>query len=559
MVNTRKSLLTRKLLRDLKDGWKSFVAVWIICMLSVTLYVGIDATWRGIEEILEGQFTDSNLADIWVRGLVSDRTVRDIEAIEGVQIAQRRVALEMKAEELSGQPNVMLFMSDGETVVNKPVLRAGVEPDPLVKNQCVLYERFAQAHGLEIGDVLRLTLGDRVIDLVISGFCIMPEYVVTSEGDALAPSPAAFGYAGVSEGTLSFMSYNEVVLTLDPGADFASVKRTIQGLVDDWQTAVSGREDITGVKMAMDEAQQIRAIGAIFPVVFFVIAALITWTTMGRLVENQRLQIGSLFSLGHGRAQLTWHYAQYGLLISIVGALTGFAGARYLIAPILLIFLDTTYVLPDALPYMPPLIMLLITLVLMAITGGASMLSARTALRMTPAALLRPKPPGKGKRVFLENIRGIWNRMTFSEKMILRNMFRTPVRMLLGLIGAAGCAALMLTGFGMRDSVDYVMVNHYTNTLCYDARATLKGEVLVDYGRGLALRAGADSYEEEMITGCEVRIGDEWRAKRVFVLEDECDMIRLWDEKGERVEMPQAGAVLSRMTAEDFGLMWETC
>ena len=544
--------LVIKLLRDLKNGWKSFVSILIICMLAVTLYAGIDATWRCIDRELNRQFVESSVADLWIRGEVSDRTIRDLKAIEGVQNAQRRISVEFKADDLATQPKLMLIMNDADPVILKPLVREGALP--VKANECMVSQRFGQAHGLSLGDRLRVTMGDRELTLTITGFGFLPEYVVSSDGNELAPSPLQNGYAYVAPGTLSFLPYSEAALTLKPGASLAAVRSAVDVLMKGRQVVLIERSDVFGIKMALEQAQQIRAMGAIFPLVFFIVAALITWTTMNRLVESQRLQIGSLFALGYTRRELTLHYASYGFLIAILGALTGLAGARYGVGPILMSFINAVYALPDAVPVLSPWVMLGMSLVLSAITGGASILSARAAFRQSPAALLRPKPPGKGKRVFLENMRGVWKHTPFSEKMILRNMLRNPVRLLMGLIGALGCSALILVGFGLRDSVDYVLVNHYTRTMHYDARVTLKADASVDYAKSVALRAGAQSFEEEMITSAEVLVQGEWRSKQVYVLSNGHEMVRLSDEEGNPVILGDDGVALTRKAAADYGL-----
>ncbi|MDR3050267.1 MAG: ABC transporter permease, partial [Oscillospiraceae bacterium] len=554
MVARGISPLGRKLLRDVRQGWKSFSAVWLICTLAVTLYVGIDATWRGMQRNLDAQFTQSNMADIWVRGPISDRGARDLAKLPGVDRVQRRVSVEGKAKALQGEPVVALLMSEGEAVLDKPFVIQGTGFAPGRKNQCVLQERFALAHGLGIGDTLRVDVGGQWVDMTICGLGTLPEYVVTGYGGEFGPNPFRFGYGVVSPGTLGDVPYGEACLAIAPGADAAAVKAAAQDLLADQQVVALGRENIAGIKMAMDEAQQIRALGAIFPAVFFVIAALITWTTMGRLVENQWLQIGTLFAQGYGRGALMLHYGSYGLLIAAAGALAGLAGACLGIAPLLMNMIGSIYTLPGGTFLLTPGVALGIAGVLALITGGASLLSAANALRQVPAALLRPRPPGKGRRILLEKVPGIWRRLRFSDKMILRNLLRSPARMAMGLVGAMGCAAMMLTGFGMRDSVDYVMRNHYTRTMHYDARVTLGQDAPPGYARAVALRAGATELEEEMLTTCEALVQGEWQVKRVFVLADDHDMINLTDAANQRSALPPAGVALSQKTAEDMGL-----
>ena len=148
------SPLTRKLLRDIREGWMSFAAIWVISTLAITLYVGIDATWRGMDRSLEEQFSVGNMADLWVSGPVSDRMLRDLEALPGVAQAQRRVSVEGTASGLAGEPAVRLVMSERDTRINGPLVLEGTDFPPEGRNLCVLQESFARAYGLGPGDVL---------------------------------------------------------------------------------------------------------------------------------------------------------------------------------------------------------------------------------------------------------------------------------------------------------------------------------------------------------------------------------------------------------------------
>lgn len=547
-----KSPLLTKLLRDLRDGWKSFLAILIICALAIILYMGLDASWRAIDMDLTEQFEQSNMADMWVSGQLSERSLRDIAALPGVSQAQRRVGATFDAPALDQSPTLTLVANEGEPLVCIPLLREGRLPQ--AANEAMLSENFAKAQGIQPGDSIRIEQGDRQMSLLVTGLGLLPEFVVSSEGDELAPSALKKGYAYVTRETLGYLPLSEIALTLVPGADLGEVRAAVQALSEERQVVVIEREEVFGIKMATEQSQQIRALGAIFPLIFFVIAALITWTTMNRLIESQRLQIGSLFAMGYTRRELLGHYAGYGILVAVAGLIIGIAGALWIVAPIVLYFTGTAYAMPDAQPYLSPVATLVVGLALMAMTGGASMLSARSALSQTPASLLRPKPPGKGKRVFLERIKWLWRRLPFSEKMILRNMLRSPMRLLIGLIGAIGCSALMLSGFGMRDSVNYVMINHYTRTMHYDIRVSLQDQLPDGYAQSLALRTGADAFELEMITSAEVQVQDEWRMKQVYVLEDAHDMIRLNDESGEALTLPASGLALTRVAADEYGL-----
>ena len=545
-------LLGHKLLRDIRDNWKSFAAIFIICMLSTMLYCGMDAAWRGMEKNLQAQFEQSGLADIWIMGQVSDRKVRDITAMKGVMDAQRRVHLRASAD-VPNEPDIELYVSDGAARINKPMVFHGTALPEEKKFVCVLDTRFAEAAGIRAGDSLSVNAAGVSLELMVGGIGYSPEYVVYSDGFSFSADPKSFGYAYLSPGSLGFLPYQETVVLLEPGADAEQIKLDIQILLDDPQMLVLTRDDKVGIKMAVEEVDQIRALGQVFPVVFFLVAALITWSTMKRMVESQRMQIGTLCSLGYDKGQLIRHYTGYGLLVSALGAAAGLAGARFFLGNIVMWVLMSIYNMPGATVYMHPGIMAG-TGMLTVLTGmSASFLSCYRSLREVPASLLRPKPPAHGKRIFLERIPFVWQRLSFSAKLITRNMLRNTFRFLIGIIGVVGCSALLLTGFGMRDSVVFVLQNHYTNTMRYDVRVDLDASVKEDYPEAVFLRIGALGMETVMERSCELLIDDRFVTKGLYVLEDHHEMVYLL-RGGQRVWLPKEGIALSERTAEETGL-----
>jgi putative ABC transport system permease protein len=167
---------------------------------------------------------------------------------------------------------------------------------------------------------------------------------------------------------------------------------------------------------------------------------------------------------------------------------------------------------------------------------------------------LRPKAPAKAKKIFLERISLLWSNLSFSGKFIARNMLRSRVRLFMGLVGTIGCTALMLVGFGLRDTVEYAKWDYHTNTLQYDARVSLVRNAPEGYGASVKNRTGAKSAEEEMITALDVFLTGDWKEKPVFVLENGQQLIVLKDENENRVELPPGGVTLTRKMADDYGL-----
>ena len=557
MVRRRKrgNLLNKKLLRDILSGWKSFMAVLIMCMLSVTLYCGINGSAMGMQRILDELFAATHLSDLWIMGEISDRQVMEIARLPGVSDAQRRVRGRATVRNLPGEPELDLFMSEGPARVNRPILISGEDFPPGEKNLIILGEPFAAAHDLRPGDRLTVDFLGTPLELRIVGIGYQSEYVVYSNGNSWKADAATFGYATVSEGTLAMFPFTGTSITIEPGADAGAVKESIEALLDDAQKKVLLREDILGIRMAIEEVEQIHALGQVFPAVFFFVAALITWSTMKRLVDNQRQQIGTLRSQGYGSGALTWHYTSYGLWIALLGSALGLFLADIFLGRTVIGMLSSIYMMPGVAPYIDPTMGAAVSALMVLIATGASFLSCERSLRESPAALLRPRPPAKGRRVFLEYIPLVWKRASFSTKMVVRNIQRNIPRFAIGVVGVVGCTALLLTGFGLRDSVKFVLENHYGYTMRYDLRVTLNKPYLSDsYLNALRNRAGAREMESMMETGVEVWLDNGWQSKQLFVLDDEPSMVRVEDTNQNPVAMPPRGVLMTEKFGEETGV-----
>lgn len=548
----RENMLHRKLRRDMSMNWKAFASMLILCTLSVTLWLGINAAARGMERSLDALFASSNLADLWVSGSVSDSTARSLSALPGVLDAQRRARVRVKAD-LTGDPKLDLYMFDGTARLSKPIILSGSDLPEDARDACLIDFKFAGATGISPGDRITVIYGGVRRELRVTGTCYSPEYVVHSDGYSFNVDPHTFGYGFVSPGALDGVPYNETVVTLQEGADASALKHAAEELIDDASIQVSTRKDRPYILMAMEEADQVRAMGEIFPSVFFLVAALITFSTMRRLIENQRTQLGTLYSLGYTRAQLYRHYGGFGLFIALLGALLGALGARFFLGQVAMDMLTALYIMPGGGLYMDPAMVAAATALIVLITLGASFLSCHEALRDVPANLLRPRPPRSGRRVLMERIPVLWRHLSFSNKLIVRNMSRNASRFLISVVGVVGCSMLLLTGYGMRDSVSYVLDHYFSVNMRYDVRVDLAQNAPDGYDTAVKSRSGASEMERFMEGQLQLFTDGVWKDKSFAVLEDHHDMVYL-EDGGERVSLPLQGAAVTRRLAEDLGL-----
>ncbi len=260
--------------------------------------------------------------------------------------------------------------------------------------------------------------------------------------------------------------------------------------VPEWK--ISDRDDLPEYTGYGENADRMKNIGEVFPVLFFLVAALISLTTMTRMVEEQRTQIGTLKALGYGKFAIASKYMFYALAATLGGSVFGvFAGEKILPFIIINAYGIMYHHMPDiVIPYNMQFAVLATGAALVC-TLGATVVACYHELAATPAILMRPPAPKQGKRVLLERVTILWRHLSFTWKSTLRNLFRYKKRFLMTIFGIGGCMALILVGFGLRDSIMDVAVLQYQELQLYD------GIILLDEDADTQERQKLSDYLEE--------------------------------------------------------------
>ena len=226
------------------------------------------------------------------------------------------------------------------------------------------------------------------------------------------------------------------------------------------------------------DAERMANLASVFPVIFFLVAALVCLTTMTRMVEEQRVQIGSLKAMGYSGLAISRKYLLYGLLPSLTGGVFGLVIGYILFPKMIFTAYQIMYQMPNIELRAYPGISAFSVLAAVACTTLATLWACLATLRETPASLMRPRTPKAGKRVFLEYIKPLWRKMSFTHKVTARNLFRYQKRFWMTVIGIGGCTALIIAGFGMRSSLLFTMSRQYDDLFHYSAQVTLSSNVL---------------------------------------------------------------------------------
>lgn len=250
--------------------------------------------------------------------------------------------------------------------------------------------------------------------------------------------------------------------------------------IEDCKWYILGRNTNVGYVSYQQDAERMGNLASVFPLIFFLVAALVCLTTMTRMVEDQRVEIGGLKALGYSRSAIALKYVGYGFLSSFFGGILGLALGVTIIPTIIFNAWKVLYTVGDMELFLLPEVALFSVGAAVLCVTGTAFATCFAALTAVPAQLMRPKSPKPGRRVLLERIRPVWKRMSFTWKVTMRNLFRYKKRFWMTVIGIGGCTALIITGFGIRNSLYDVFDKQYDEITPYSAQVSLMDNITED-------------------------------------------------------------------------------
>lgn len=340
--------------------------------------------------------------------------------------------------------------------------------------------------------------------------------------------------------------------------ELADARREIEDIQEP-DTYVLGRDTNVGYVCFESDSNIVEGIANLFPAFFFLVAALVCITTMNRMVEEQRTQIGVLKALGYGNGAIMSKYLVYSGLAAVGGCVGGFLLGTWGFPKVIWMCYEIMYN-ADPIFYVFNWKLAAISLAVALLCSlGTTWLSCRVELSSAAAALMRPKAPKAGKRVFLERVTFLWRRLSFLKKVSVRNIFRYKKRLFMMVIGISGCTALLVTGFGIKDSIADIAAKQFQEIQVYDIGVSLKEDADEKMIEKLeALRDfGAEEFLCVMEKNMDLLTGS--GAKSVWLVAGTAGSMpsfwRLETPQGEEIPWPGIGeAVISKKLAEDYDL-----
>ncbi|MBQ6575333.1 MAG: FtsX-like permease family protein, partial [Lachnospiraceae bacterium] len=490
-------MLTRKMWRDLLKNKTQFISIFLMSLLGMLVFVGIDAESSGGAAAADSYYRSQNLCDIWVNGAgFSDDDVRTAKKVSGVKDVEKRLTLTGNAEKYDNAYMHINFMDSNN--INRLLLYDGIQFDP-DKDGMWIQEWFARTNGINIGDTLTVKIDSMKIDGIVRGIIDAPDYVYyVSEMDVMYPNYQKCGLVFMPSSMFPDqpVRYNRLIVDvrddMSDEADIAVIKERLEDAFDRDDIAVTGRSQDLSFSTFDAEVKQHHAMGSMFSIVFLAIALLGIVTTMARVTAGQRTVIGTMKALGFKKSTITMHYISYGFVISTIGCITGAWIGYVTMPPWILGMFEGSYLIPN-LKGKITATDIYATCLAIAVSTLVSFLSCRKELRDMPAVTLKPPAPKKVRHSALEKSR-LWLKLDFATQWNIRDVFRNKMRSLMGIMGVLGCAMLLECGFGCFDSINGLMDKMYGELMTADNKILLSSDAGAGYAYDLS-----NKYKGQMI------------------------------------------------------------
>lgn len=480
-------------LRTIKRNIPRFLSLMVMSILGVFVFVGLLSTSPDMIKTLDCYLDEHKVYDIRILSNLGF-SGEDVESLKGLE--------KIEQVELSYQKDILCSWEKEEQVIEFVSLPKKVNTVTLLEGEypkeareVLVEEAFVSITGLGIGD--SFCMGEERV--TITGTVESPLYynsvsISQSRGTTDVGTGKviyyAYGVEELFEEVLKMTRFTDCYLTVKGAEDFTTSEEAYQELVDE-QTEeirsldkpsfmgmeptwyIQDRTDYITYSDYIDDSNSIANLSKIFPVVFFVVAVLVSLISMNRMVEDDRLEIGTLKSLGFSNGTIMRKYASFSFFATFLGGCLGAALGMVVIPQIIYSIYGLLFDLPGLVMMFPVKVVVLGLVIMLLCVCGTSLLTARVELKEKPSVLMRPRAPKSGRRVFLERLPFLWKKLKFSRKVTIRNIFRYKKRVFATVFGIAGCTALMLIGFGVRDSVKEIASEQFGSIFVYDGTVFL--------------------------------------------------------------------------------------
>lgn len=565
-----KTPLLNKLMRDLLQKKLLFLSVGLLLIIAISMYVGMGGVYQDLNGARIKYYNHYHLADFMVdvESVNSDVLQRleqepNIKAISGRVVTSATVDIHLDQAHLfdDDQPSIpgiaMSYPTKPPAQINDVMPYQGGTFSHPYAHEVLLVEKFATSNHVRVGDTIRVHLIDGPHDLLVVGIVNSPEYIfVTAPGSALAPDDGGYAVMFMPLGFLQKhmdigQAYNQVLGLVDDH-DPTVLKNTLDHiaalLAPFGLKSKQVQLDIMSVRALHDELEGVRVSTTAIPPVFLILAALIVNIMMRRLIMQQRTTIGLFKALGMSNSKIMAHYLSYGLIIGLVGGLLGCLLGLWMQSGMVVLY-KTFFAIPN-ITFMPHADVMIIGIAIGLFTAlMGALFGSIAAIRLQPAEAMKPESPALSFKKRRLATPSWFKKLNFSNKLVLRNMRRNPLRSSVTVLSMSVATGLLLGTIAMLDGVFYMVNYEYDHVQQQDYTITLRHPVSGQVMSSINALPNIKDSEPYLNIPALFRHGPYEKKVGIQGIPAHHTLFTPLDDRGEAIVIPKEGIVLSRALA----------
>ena len=573
-------MLNIKMFRDIKKNKSQFLTIFLMAMIGIMVYVGIEAYMTGMTHTSEKFYSENNLQDLNVIGenLTKD-DLKDIKAIDNVKDAERKLVLTGTNPDEKDTTYLISFIESNN--ISKFYIVDGEKFNKDKKGVWV-DNFYAEENNLKVGDTIKIKYDTFTLEEKIIGLINVPDHIYdVKDSSELFPNRKEFGFIYLSSNEIpssyiesmlkkqmnlpenidlkqikkdfdykDYIPYNYIMVDVNKKSNVNNVKNDIEDNVTN-ALGIVKIEDSLSYSMYQGEIDEGKAYIGIFSGLFLFIAMLSVITTMTRVIKQQKLEIGTLKALGFKKSRISLHYINYGFIISLLAAIASIILGRYFIGNVFIGMEMSFFEIPNGKAVIEPSSYLVAALVILGISF-ITYLTCLKELRKKPAESLRNELPKVKNKNLNITTKGIFKHLPFSTKWNIRDIIRNKIRTITGVIGIVGCCTLIVCAVGMLNSMNRFINLQFEDLYNFKYKLTLKENLSEKELKTLIDKYG--NYTSETLN-IEIKDNDNNRTTNTIFITDAKDKIRFQNPEDKYIKLNNdTGVYITRKLSENTNL-----
>ncbi|MDF3000126.1 MAG: FtsX-like permease family protein [Bacillota bacterium] len=567
MVRNRKKSRVLKLdlmlLRMIGRSKGQFAAVLTIIILGIAIYTALNMTSVNMNHTVETYYRENRFTDLTLQtAAVPAQEIKTLQRIAGVEKAMGRTSMDVPVitDNLDERVRLRLITDRGEADdLSKSTLLEGKMLSGSGK-EILIIEQFANARKIRIGDELKLQISGVQRTLEVCGIVANPEYIYLMENSqAVMPDEEHFGVGYVSEQFGQEAaglpgSYNEVLIRYEANVDEEGLIKKLEDQLDVYGVKQTiKKKDQFSNAIIEQELTQLDSMANSIPILFLLVAGLILMMMLSRLVKRDRIKIGVLKAIGYRDRQILFHYVKYALAAGVSGGLGGSLLGMLMAGGMTRMYLEYFHIplLRIEFYYSYLVYAIILSSVFCALSG---LIGAKGVLKIAPADAMRAEAPKTGKRILLEKYPIFWRRLSFSNKMITKNIFRNKKRTVFVLAGVTVTYAMMLFTTSMPGVIDQMMNEHFKEFQRMDYNISFAAPISKAAVKDMEALIDAEIIEGKLEYPFELSNGNKKQAVSVIGISSDTTFFTFHDVKGREIDLPRRGMLISQNLSRLLGV-----